>query len=222
MTRRCVVHVCRSGFPAVGGLERSVHGLARAQQNAGYDVHVVTLDRDASGVRLHPCVHQGVRYQRLRRWGPASYPFAAGLLSAVHGADLVHVHGIDGLADVLVLRRRHHGVPVGISTHGGLFPHPASPRVEGCLVADGGRVGRSRAQTRCGSRRWPTANGSSPQVATGRCFQTALITWFWHVLTGDRSGVIGWSPGGWTSTKGWTTSYGRWGCSCVPAKVLNM
>ncbi|HHO50528.1 MAG TPA: glycosyltransferase family 1 protein [Deltaproteobacteria bacterium] len=125
-----IVHVCRTGWPAVGGLEASVSGLARAQAASGHQVEVVTLDRDAAGVRLHPCTDEGIVYRRLRRVGPRRYPVARGLIGAVCGAELIHVHGLDGLADVLVGVRRRHGVPVGISTHGGYFHTPRHRRLK--------------------------------------------------------------------------------------------
>ena len=39
----------------------------------------------------------------------------------MRGFDVVHVHGLDGLADTLVRRRSVHGARVGVSTHGGYF-----------------------------------------------------------------------------------------------------
>lgn len=101
-----------------------MQGLARAQAAAGHAVEVITLDRDATGVRLHPCTLEGIRHRRLRRLGPRRYPAARGLIGAVRGAELIHVHGLDGLADVLVGLRARHGAPVGISTHGGYFHTP--------------------------------------------------------------------------------------------------
>lgn len=106
-----IVHVCRTAWPVVGGLEAAVGGLARAQVARGHDVRVVTL---AAG----EIEADGVRYVRLARLGPRRWPWARGLRAAVAGADVVHAHGIDGLLDLLVLR----GVrPLGVSTHGGYF-----------------------------------------------------------------------------------------------------
>ncbi|MEN0063516.1 MAG: glycosyltransferase family 4 protein [Myxococcota bacterium] len=117
-----VVHVCRSGWPAIGGLESAVHGLAKALVGRGHRATVVTLDRDRNGQRLHPAFHEGVAYRRVRRRGPRRYPWARGLRQAVEDADLVHVHGIDGLADQLAHRSK--GPPIGLSTHGGYFHTP--------------------------------------------------------------------------------------------------
>lgn len=114
-----VVHVCRSGWPALGGLESAVHGLARALVVRGHRASVVTLSRDGQGQRLHEATHEGVRYVRRPALGPRRYPFARGLRQATREADVIHVHGIDGLADQLAWGPA--GPPVGLSTHGGYF-----------------------------------------------------------------------------------------------------
>jgi len=77
---------------------------------------------------------EGVVYRRLRRLGPRRYPGARGLIAAVQGFDLVHVHGLDGLADVLVSRRRAVGAPIGISTHGGFLHTDRHPRLKDLWV----------------------------------------------------------------------------------------
>lgn len=117
-----IAQVCRVGAPHVGGMERVVAGLSRALLARGHEVKAFTLDRAVStGEPLPAGVFEGVRYHRLRRVGPRRYPFAWGLTEAVAGFDLVHVHGLDGLADGLV---RSRPAPVGISTHGGYFHTP--------------------------------------------------------------------------------------------------
>lgn len=113
-----VAHLCRVAPPAIGGMEATIAGLANAQARAGWQVRLVTLDQTAGGAAgtvLHPSIGRTV----LRQVGPDRYPFARGLGRALAGADVVHVHGVDGLADqVLGLRGRP---PVGISTHGGFL-----------------------------------------------------------------------------------------------------
>ncbi|MEO0602248.1 MAG: glycosyltransferase family 4 protein [Myxococcota bacterium] len=117
-----VAHVCRSGWPAIGGIESAVQGLAAALVRRGHDATVVTLDRAPDGARLHPAVHQGVVYRRLARVGPRRFPFAQGLTPHLRDADIVHVHGIDGL--VHQVARVEPAARVGLSTHGGFFHTP--------------------------------------------------------------------------------------------------
>ena len=62
--RRFIVHVCRTGWPVVGGMETAIHGLARAQVAAGHRVEVVTLQYALDDGRGLPHVdHDGVRYR---------------------------------------------------------------------------------------------------------------------------------------------------------------
>jgi len=117
-----IVQVCRTAWPHVGGMESAVGGLAGALLARGHRVRVVTLDRALSDGRSLPEGRwQGVPYVRLRRIGPRRYPFARGLTRQLLGADIVHVHGLDGLADLAVATRVVHRARVGISTHGGFF-----------------------------------------------------------------------------------------------------
>ncbi len=113
-----VAHVCRTAWPALGGLEAAVHGLARSLVGRGHASWVVTLGGDGDA-------YEGVPYRRLRRLGPRRYPTALGLRRAVRDADVVHVHGLDGLADMMVaLRRLGRVPPVCVSTHGGYLHTP--------------------------------------------------------------------------------------------------
>ncbi|MBX2800441.1 MAG: glycosyltransferase [Myxococcales bacterium] len=75
-------------------------------------------------------VRRGVLVHRLLRLGPRRYPFAAGLWRALAGAQVVHVHGVDGLADQLVSRPAHRRPPIGISTHGGYLHTPRQRSVK--------------------------------------------------------------------------------------------
>ena len=118
MTLR-IAQVCRVGWPSVGGMETVVHDLSRALIGRGHRVEVFTLQRAPTHERtlLPAGVHEGVRYHRLPMLGLRRYPFAVGLRRAVRDFDVVHVHGLDGLADILV----GGAVPVGVSTHGGFL-----------------------------------------------------------------------------------------------------
>lgn len=110
-----IVHLCRVAPPSIGGMETMVAGLARRQAEEGHDVRIVTTMEEPppNKKRSHliPTAH-------LRMFGSPRYPFAWGLRAAIEDADIVHVHGIDGLADQ-VLTVRGPDTAVGISTHGG-------------------------------------------------------------------------------------------------------
>ncbi len=110
-----VVHVCRVAPPDLGGMESVVDGLSEAQLRAGHDVSIVTIAEGTARTTA-----SGVPIVRLTRVGPRRWSGAMGLSAHLSGVDLVHVHGVDGLADQ-VLTQRPAGVAVGVSTHGGFW-----------------------------------------------------------------------------------------------------
>lgn len=126
-----IAQVCRVGWPHVGGMETVMGGLSEALVARGHHVTAFTLDEapDDKTTFVDESI-RGVQYRRLPRRGPARYPWARGLAEAVRGYDVVHVHGLDGLADGLVRRRTVHGARVGVSTHGGYFHTTRQPWVK--------------------------------------------------------------------------------------------
>lgn len=114
-----VVHVCRVGWPHAGGMEAVIGGLASALVRRGHDVRVLTLDRAPDGpARLPGGVYGGVVYERLPRLGPARYPFTVGLAPRLRGAEIVHVHGVDGLLHQALAARGPAGPRIGVTPHG--------------------------------------------------------------------------------------------------------
>lgn len=118
-----IAHVCRSAWPRTGGMEAAVGGLAQGLAARGHVVRIVSL-RDPGREAPIP----NVEVVRLPRLGPKRYPTGWGLLAAVRDADVVHVHGVDGLLDQLTARRRAVPGRIGLSTHGGYF-HTARDRL---------------------------------------------------------------------------------------------
>jgi alpha-1,3-mannosyltransferase len=103
-------------------MESVVGGLATALNQRGHVVRVITLERaPTTGMALPPGVYGGVVYERLPQVGPARYPFMRGLSERLRGADIVHVHGLDGLLHQALSTRRAHGARVGVTPHGGFL-----------------------------------------------------------------------------------------------------
>lgn len=119
-----ITHVVRQFHPAIGGLENYVSNLAREQARAGHSVRVVTLDRlYAEPDRTLPR-HEtigGVEIVRIPWRGSRRYPLAPGMLAAIDGCDIVHVHAVDFFFDFAALTRLLHRRPMVVSTHGGFF-----------------------------------------------------------------------------------------------------
>lgn len=119
-----ITHVVRQYVPYHGGLETSVHNLARQQVKLGHSVKVVTLAR-----RLHGQSEQlpridkidGVDIIRLRHFGSSRYPLAPQAILHTVRTDILHIHAIDFFFDFFaivgpLIRRR-----MVVSTHGGFF-----------------------------------------------------------------------------------------------------
>lgn len=123
-----VAHVVRQFAPGVGGMEDYVRQLALQQRATGMVVRIITLDRIFDGDARHrlPAREWIDRLEvvRLRWWGSSRYPIAPGVLRAIDGADLVHVHGVDFFCDFLALTHSLHGRRMVLSTHGGFFHTP--------------------------------------------------------------------------------------------------
>lgn len=103
-------------------MESVLGGLASALALRGHTVRVVTLDRaPTTGTVLPAGVYGGVVYERLPQVGPGRYPFASGLRRTLRGADVIHVHGIDGLLHQALATRALHGAKVGLTPHGGFL-----------------------------------------------------------------------------------------------------
>jgi alpha-1,3-mannosyltransferase len=120
-----VVHVVRQYLPSVGGLEEVVRNLAQQQSQGGrYTPTVLTLNRVfRTGGTLLPASEtlDGVAVQRLGYAGSERYPLCPQVASALRGADLVHVHGIEFFFDYLALLHPLMRKPLLASTHGGFF-----------------------------------------------------------------------------------------------------
>ena len=87
-----IVHVCRVGWPSIGGVERMVDGLTRHQVAQGHEVTVVT-GRRLAGRRVEHAMRHGVRYHRVHAVGRGAYSIPWGLDRLLERADVVHAHG---------------------------------------------------------------------------------------------------------------------------------
>lgn len=107
-----IAHVCRVAPPSVGGMEGLIAGLATRTSDVGHTVWWVTCQAQAA-----PSVGS-VPIVELQRVGHRRWPWAWGLSRRLTDADVIHVHGIDGLLDQ-VLATRRSWQKVVLSTHGG-------------------------------------------------------------------------------------------------------
>ena len=123
-----VTHIVRRFDPLMGGTERYVGDLARAQVAQGRNVTVVTLDRDVNGLtrgRLAPRqVDRGVRIVRLPGVGSPRFGLTYRpdlLLRAVRGSDVTHLHDLRFMVGTVALMNRLRGRPTLLHTHGLIY-----------------------------------------------------------------------------------------------------
>ena len=124
-----VLHVIPTYVPAwrYGGPMRSVHGLARAQAQAGDRVSVFTTNLDGPGVLDVP-VAEPVRRDGVEVWYfPVTWPrrlarspaMARTLHGSISGFDVVHLHSVFLWPTLAVARACHRvGVPYVLSPRG--------------------------------------------------------------------------------------------------------
>ena len=118
-----ILQLTRQFLPSEGGIESVVEGLSVALQRRGHTVEVATLRSIfATGESASATsIESGIAVRRMRHWGPRRYPVAPAVLRAIHGYDLIHIHAVDFFVDFLSSLRWFHGVPLVLSTHGGIF-----------------------------------------------------------------------------------------------------
>lgn len=119
-----IVHVVRQYAPMEGGFENYVRALCAHQRDQGLDPSVLTLSRIfhqpdtilpahevIDGVPVRRIPFRGSRRLFLPLFNPAS-------LAAF---DIVHMHAIDQMCDVVCASRPLFRRPVVLTTHGGFF-----------------------------------------------------------------------------------------------------
>lgn len=119
-----IIHVVRQFYPSIGGLENFVRSLAATQLAKGYEVEVITLNRQfhQKGGDLPPQdIVDGIRISRLPFFGSYKFPIALSVIFKLRTADIVHVHGVDFFSDYLSLTKFIHNKKLILSTHGGFF-----------------------------------------------------------------------------------------------------
>ncbi len=97
-----IVHVYKDYFPPVrGGIEQTIHRMARWQVAADHDVTVLVAA--GAGAETHEQVLDGVRVVRVREWGRAlSSPLCPDFPAALDAlrADVWHLHSPNPLGEV--------------------------------------------------------------------------------------------------------------------------
>lgn len=124
-----VLHIVRQFWPMIGGLEDYVYNLAREQAFLGYDVTVLTLDRNYINNNHLPLTDispDGIRVIRVPFILSRKYPLALSSYRYFRNFDILHVHAVDFFADFVAITKPLHRKRIILTTHGGFFHTGAS------------------------------------------------------------------------------------------------
>lgn len=118
-----ILHITRQFYPAIGGVESVVKNLVRQQKKRGYQVDVLTLNKnfaDGSPFKEYE-EYEGTRIFRISFLGTKRYPIALSCLRYVKKYDILHIHCVDFFVDFLVFLKILHRKKIILHTHGGFF-----------------------------------------------------------------------------------------------------
>jgi len=119
-----ILHIVRQFYPLIGGLENYVYNLAGQQKKHGYEVTVVTLDRnfvDKKKLDKYESLENGVVVHRIPYFFSRKYAIALSVYKFLKDQDLVHVHGVDFFSDFIAATKLFHQKKTILTTHGGFF-----------------------------------------------------------------------------------------------------
>jgi len=119
-----ILHIVRQFWPMIGGLEDYVHNLAREQLILGYDVTILTLNRNYISNKQLPLTDitpDGIRVIRVPFTFSRKYPLAFKSFGYFKHYDILHVHAVDFFCDFVALTKWIHRKKIILTTHGGFF-----------------------------------------------------------------------------------------------------
>jgi len=108
----------------VGGIENYVFYLSLHQLRYGYEVSVLTLNRDFMTKRKLPHFElhsSGIKIIRIPYFFFKKYPVAPGVFKHLNKFDIINVHAVDFFADFIALTKIFHKKKIILTTHGGYF-----------------------------------------------------------------------------------------------------
>jgi alpha-1,3-mannosyltransferase len=118
-----IVQIVNHFHPCRGGKESIVKELSLNLKRRGHTVEVVCLNRCAGSSRRLPPREEwkGIKIHRVGFLNLHFLKIGAPPLGALRTADIVHVHGLCFLSDLLAITKFLYRKPLLLSTHGGVF-----------------------------------------------------------------------------------------------------
>jgi len=145
--KKTIVHVTKHFYPVWGGLERFIHGLITHLPE--FNHRIICYNDDLSGNRnalpAYFC-YDGIEIYRIHCFKAAW--FHTGFLKPglFRTADLVHVHNMDLLLDLVlgVLAFQTRKIPVVTSTHGLVFHHAEGRVIKSAYLSLASKIRNNR------------------------------------------------------------------------------
>lgn len=121
-----ILHVGNHTYPCVGGIEQVIWTMAREQAREGHAVEVLVYNTCSQGKENLPEKEEvdGVTIHRIpfTKIGFYRWPSVMRIQSFLRGKDIVHVHGLGGWTEVLLIARKESHTQFVLTTHG-LYHH---------------------------------------------------------------------------------------------------
>lgn len=118
-----ILHIVHHFHPCTGGIESVIENECIYLNKLGHRNDVLCLNKCAYSDKILPeeGSFRGIKIFRIPFRDLKYYKYAPKVLDYVKGYDILHVHGIGFFSDYLCWKRKKHGKPVVINTHGGVF-----------------------------------------------------------------------------------------------------
>jgi len=119
-----ILHVCNHFHPCTGGIPKYVYDLCIELKKLGHISDVLCLDRCPNSKEKLPQKESfmGITINRVPFFDLKIYKLAdLRLLRTVKKYDIIHVHTMGFLSEVIILMKKYHRKPMIFSTHSGIF-----------------------------------------------------------------------------------------------------
>jgi alpha-1,3-mannosyltransferase len=116
-----ILHFTNRYWPALGGIENVVDNLCKELQKKGIKSDVLTLNK-VDGKKLKRYDTKGktkifrIQHLDLKYYKVSTIPF-----SLFRNYDIIHLHSLNFLSDIVLLTKFLHKKKIIVSTHGGIF-----------------------------------------------------------------------------------------------------
>jgi alpha-1,3-mannosyltransferase len=120
-----IFQACQNFYPVKGGIETLVLETSRELAKMGYEITVVTSNRTTENSKKLPAKEKisGINIRRFNFKKISRYKTSLDALKFLLSSDfdILHVHGIGFLSDIIPLVKSEGNKKIVLNTHGGIF-----------------------------------------------------------------------------------------------------